>query len=88
MKERYFLSKKTVQFILLVGDWKITNVARIAKKTKTTFSNALIIMKQLQGLDIIKAPKIGRARRIELTEKGLCIYKALSEINSKMKMLD
>jgi len=82
MNKRYFLTKKTVHYILLVGDWEVTNVARIARKVNMTFHNALKITNYLQDLGIITAPKRGRIRKIELTEEGKEIYISLKKISN------
>lgn len=82
----YFLTKRIVQYIMIVGEWEVTNVARIAKKAKMTFTHAFLITKYLESLNIIKAPKIGRVRKVELTEKGKEIYKHLKGISDIVEL--
>lgn len=86
MRDRYFLTEKTVRYILLVGDLKTSNVTRIVRNTKMSFWYALKITKYLQNLDIITAEKKGRTRKIELTKKGSEIYMCLKNITNIVKL--
>ena len=83
MRERYFLGKGIVNYILTVGDnMDGVYISRISKYTKMTYAHTFKITKYLTCLGIIRTSKKGIVRKVELTEKGLKIYNLLSEIFS------
>ena len=63
------------------NDIQIFNISELTYQIKTTWSNLFKIIEHLEKLNIIITEKLGRTRKIYLTQTGVKIAQKLDELD-------
>ncbi|MEM5828048.1 MAG: winged helix-turn-helix domain-containing protein [Candidatus Aenigmatarchaeota archaeon] len=66
----FLFKEKPFKLLLVLSDLKEKNITQIYRKTQTTYSHTLNMLKMLYEMDIIEFEKTGRSKVIRLTKKG------------------
>ncbi|MEM5821138.1 MAG: winged helix DNA-binding protein [Candidatus Aenigmatarchaeota archaeon] len=66
----FLFKEKPFKLLLSLADLKEKNITQIYRKTQTTYSHTLNMLKLLYEMDIIEFEKHGRNKVIRLTKKG------------------
>ncbi|MEM3412065.1 MAG: winged helix-turn-helix domain-containing protein [archaeon] len=81
MLERLFFNEKpvTVMAYLLENKGKETYITKIARDTNSSYAHLYNLLKKFEEKGLIKLNGMGRKTKVELTEKGEKIAKALKD---------
>lgn len=74
--------------ILYLNEKENSNISEIGRNLQASYSHLFNVAKGLEEIEIIKSEKIGREKKLILTEKGLRIAKLIEEIKANIEDKD
>jgi predicted transcriptional regulator len=80
-----FFHKKGKQILLTLNKKAIQNITEIANATSGTYAHTFNLLREMEGLGIVKSTKEGRTKYIKLTPKGKRLAKVVMDFEKTLK---
>jgi DNA-binding MarR family transcriptional regulator len=83
--DNIFFHKKGKQILLALNKKSIQNITEISAAIGGTYAHTFNLLKEMEGLGIIKSAKEGRTKYIKLTPKGKRLAKLAIDFENTLK---
>jgi len=75
-----FFGKVPLKIVMVLGDVKSGSISELSRMLETSYAHVVKVLKVLEANGVVKTEMEGRVRRVELTDRGIALYRAIKEV--------
>ncbi len=75
-----FFGKVPLKIVMVLGNIKSGSISELSRMLETSYAHVVKVLKILEANGVVKTEMEGRVRRVELTDRGIALYRVIKEV--------